>query len=108
LEEQCKLRARDKELLLRQLQSIDQMRPGIPDGHAGNSSARASAGFIDYSAEFDWTQELKQQMKQVFDIDDFRLCQKRWDLTVLSPSYFADIIHLVCAMLIWTVGSLFA
>lgn len=31
---------------------------------------------VDYTGEFEFTQDLRERMKQVFNIDSFRLCQQ--------------------------------
>lgn len=37
---------------------------------------KGKGAVIDYSGEFPWTPDLLKRMKQVFNIDNFRLCQQ--------------------------------
>jgi hypothetical protein len=76
LEEQSKLRAKDKDGLIKELRALDQRQTSAQSDASKKGKGRASEGTIDYSADFDWSPELRLKMKRVFGIDDFRLCQK--------------------------------
>jgi ATP-dependent DNA helicase Q1 len=76
LEEQCKLRAKDKDGLMKELRALDQRQTSAQSDASKKGKGRESYGMIDYSADFDWSPELRLKMKRVFGINDFRLCQK--------------------------------
>lgn len=43
---------------------------------ASSSNKKGKGKGIDYTEDFDWAGELKARMRNVFKIQDFRLCQK--------------------------------
>jgi ATP-dependent DNA helicase Q1 len=61
--------------LEKELETTHASRPGKGKGK-GKGKDKAKQG-IDYSAdEFEWSYGLKTKMKEIFGIQDFRLCQK--------------------------------
>jgi ATP-dependent DNA helicase Q1 len=76
LRELRKLRAEERQKLVDEYE-----RASAPVNAKGKGKA---TGGIDYgSADFEWSGELRSQMKKVFNIDNFRLCQQGW----VSPSF---------------------
>ncbi|KAJ7932543.1 ATP-dependent DNA helicase [Mycena leptocephala] len=73
LRELAALRSQERQKLLDELE-----RASAPANAKGKGKA---IGGTDYSLDdFPWSGELKMQMKKVFKIDNFRLCQQGWCL----------------------------
>jgi ATP-dependent DNA helicase Q1 len=71
LRELAALRSQERQKLLDELE-----RANAPANTKGKGKA---IGGTDYSLDdFPWSGELKMQMKKVFKIDNFRLCQQGW------------------------------
>lgn len=69
LKEYLTQRSQDREKLLQELEELSA---------SSRSKGKSKAtGGIDYTADdFEWSGELKNQLKKVFKIDNFRLCQQ--------------------------------
>lgn len=72
--------AREVQALDRQLDSLSAAKPSAPrqQVNAGTSSkvSRPGPSTTDYTGEFEWSRGLKQKMRSVFGIQEFRLCQE--------------------------------
>ncbi|PVG04636.1 ATP-dependent DNA helicase [Serendipita vermifera] len=52
-------------------------RPAGGERNASNGrSSHNKAGFVDYFSMFEWSEELRKRMQQVFGFEQFRLCQE--------------------------------
>lgn len=66
---------RDKNEVLKQLNSLHGPRPSVPTGGAVRPGPKGAT--TDYTVgDFEWTGELKRRMREVFSIPSFRLCQE--------------------------------
>lgn len=45
-------------------------------GEAARTKGKSKVATVDYTVNFDWSTQLRVTMKKVFNIGDFRLCQK--------------------------------
>jgi ATP-dependent DNA helicase Q1 len=94
---------RKKVEIQKQLGEVQPTRTETAD-RKGKGKARNDG--IDYTREFDWSNELKARMKKVFGIDSFRLCQQGCVLLFLLSSLVQRVTEFV--MQTWTVEILSA
>lgn len=68
----------EKEDLTQERNRISHVQPVQRLGEAVRTKGknRLEAATVDYSVSFDWSTQLQVTMKKVFNIADFRLCQK--------------------------------
>lgn len=74
------LRTLRESLLMERKEILDELqRSQVARVSTIESKVKGKAkqqGAIDYTAEFDWTSALKDKMKKIFGIANFRLCQE--------------------------------
>ncbi|OAX38744.1 ATP-dependent DNA helicase [Rhizopogon vinicolor AM-OR11-026] len=66
----------EKEDLTQKHNRINHVQPAQGLGDAIRTKGKSKAATVDYTVSFDWSTQLQVTMKKVFNISDFRLCQK--------------------------------
>lgn len=80
---------KEKRELQSELDSVDSKRfkTRHDDNFATPGNTKQKENTIDYMEEFDWSSPLKIQMKRVFGIDSFRLCQEGYVLYFVNGEF---------------------
>lgn len=66
----------EKDNLTRERSRINVVQPSRGLNDAVQNKGKGKAATVDYTVSFDWSTQLQLTMKKVFNIGDFRLCQK--------------------------------
>ncbi|KAG1734010.1 hypothetical protein EDB19DRAFT_1183624 [Suillus lakei] len=66
----------EKDDLTRERDRINHVQPSRGLDHAVQTKGKGKTATVDYTVSFDWSTQLQLTMKKVFNIGDFRLCQK--------------------------------
>jgi ATP-dependent DNA helicase Q1 len=66
----------EKRDLTQERDRINHVQPAQGLGDAVCTKGKNKVATVDYTASFDWSRQLQATMKKVFNISDFRLCQK--------------------------------
>ncbi|EIW74415.1 ATP-dependent DNA helicase [Coniophora puteana RWD-64-598 SS2] len=66
----------EKSGVLIRIEQLNPARPTATNGTASGAKGKGREVLINYSGEFEWNQQLKGTMRQVFGIREFRLCQQ--------------------------------
>lgn len=66
----------EKDDLTRERSRINLAQPSRGLNDAVQTKGKGKSATVDYTVSFDWSTQLQLTMKKVFNIGDFRLCQK--------------------------------
>lgn len=78
----------EKDDLTQERSRINLVQPSRGLNDAVRTKGKGKAATVDYTVSFDWSTQLQLTMKKVFNIGDFRLCQKG---SVRCPTCFLNL-----------------
>jgi ATP-dependent DNA helicase Q1 len=68
--------ASERSNLLKELRKTAETHINIVDDDSPDEGKKVTSVIVDYTKSFEWTAAMKARMKNVFGIDNFRLCQE--------------------------------